>query len=38
MHGGEVRTFVMGFPFETIFLQEERDALMKQILNFFTEK
>ncbi len=38
MHGGEVRTFVMGFPFETIFLQEERDALMKQILNFLLKK
>lgn len=38
MHNGEVRTFVMGFPFETIISQEERDALMKQILNFLLKK
>ncbi len=34
MHRGEVRSFVMGFPFETIMSQDERDELMKQILNF----
>lgn len=34
MHRGEVRSFVMGFPFETIISQEERDELMKQVLNF----
>ena len=38
MHRGEVRNFVMGFPFETIMLQEERDALMKQILDFLLKK
>jgi hypothetical protein len=38
MHRGEVRSFVMGFPFETIMLQEERDALMKQILDFLLKK
>ena len=38
MHRGEVRSFVMGFPFETILLQEERDALMKQILDFLLKK
>jgi len=38
MHRGEVRTFVMGFPFETILLQDERDALMKQILEFLLKK
>lgn len=38
MHNGEVRTFIMGFPFETIISQEERDVLMKQILNFLLKK
>lgn len=38
MHRGEVRSFVMGFPFETIISQEERDTLMKQILNFLMTK
>ncbi len=37
MHRGEVRSFVMGFPFETIISQEERDELMKQILNFLLQ-
>ncbi|MHC1732307.1 MAG: xanthan lyase [Bacteroidales bacterium] len=34
MHRGDVRSFIMGFPFETIILKAERDALMKQILDF----
>ena len=34
MHGGDMRCFVMGFPFETIILPEERDKLMRQILDF----
>ena len=38
MHRGDVRSFVMGFPFETIKLQSERDALMKQILDFLLKK
>jgi hypothetical protein len=38
MHRGDVRSFVMGFPFETIILKAERDALMKQILDFLLEK
>lgn len=38
MHNGEVRAFIMGFPFETIISQEERDVLMKQILNFLLKK
>ncbi|MDX9729296.1 MAG: xanthan lyase, partial [Bacteroidales bacterium] len=38
MHRGDVRSFVMGFPFETIILQEERDALMKQIIDFLLKK
>lgn len=38
MHGGDQRCFIMGFPFETIILQEERDELMNQILDFLLEK
>ncbi|MDM8001343.1 MAG: hypothetical protein QUS66_00305 [Bacteroidota bacterium] len=38
MYSGEVRSFVMGFPFETILLQGERDILMKQILDFLLKK
>ncbi len=38
MYRGEVRSFVMGFPFETVLLQDERDALMKQILDFLLKK
>lgn len=38
MHRGEVRSFVMGFPFETIITQDERDRLMKQILDFLLKE
>ena len=38
MHRGEVRNFVMGFPFETIISRSERDNLMKQILDFLQKK
>ncbi len=38
IHRGDVRTVVMGFPFETIILQSDRDALMKQILDFLLKK
>jgi hypothetical protein len=38
MHEGDMRTFVMGFPFETVISQAERDALMKQILEFLLKK
>lgn len=38
IHGGEVKAVVAGFPFETILLQEERDRLMKQILDFILKK
>jgi hypothetical protein len=38
MNRGEVRSLVMGFPFETIMSKEERDLLMKQILSFLLEK
>ncbi|HMT68117.1 MAG TPA: fibronectin type III domain-containing protein, partial [Bacteroidales bacterium] len=34
MYTGDVRSFVMGFPFETIISRKERDELMKQILDF----
>ena len=32
------RTFVAGFPFETINSAGERNALMKDVLNFFNNK
>jgi predicted P-loop ATPase/GTPase len=38
MHNGEVRAVVTGFPFETVTSQEERDRLMKQILDFILKK
>jgi len=38
MHRGAVRSFVIGFPFETVISQEERDALMRQILDFLLKK
>lgn len=38
MHRGEVRSVVTGFPFETVLSQEERDRLMKQILDFILKK
>jgi len=38
MHRGEVRSVVTGFPFETVTSQEERDRLMKQILDFILQK
>lgn len=34
MHRGKVRTVVLGFPFETMIHDYERDDLMKQILDF----
>lgn len=33
--GGAAKTFAMGFPFETIVSEKERNLLMKQILDFF---
>ena len=36
--GAEYRTMIMGFPFEAIHESEERDALMRGILNFLSEK
>ena len=35
---GKVRTVVMGFPFEIIVSQHERDMLMKQVLDFLLAK
>jgi RNase H-fold protein (predicted Holliday junction resolvase) len=29
------RTVVIGFPFETIKTDKERNSLMRQVLNFF---
>jgi hypothetical protein len=36
--GVDYRTMIMGFPFEAIREAEERDALMRGILNFLSEK
>ena len=36
--GTDYRTMIMGFPFEAIREAEERDALMRGILNFLSEK
>lgn len=33
--GGNYRTVVIGFPFETITTSQQRDSLMKQVLSFF---
>lgn len=35
---GNGRTFVMGFPFETLQTQRERDRLMHDILHFLTKR
>ena len=35
---GKVRTMVMGFPFEIIISQQERDKLMKQVLDYLLAK
>jgi hypothetical protein len=35
---GKTRVISMGFPFETVLTQDERDNLMKNILNFLLEK
>ncbi|WP_430811247.1 MULTISPECIES: hypothetical protein [unclassified Carboxylicivirga] len=38
LYDGNYKTIVMGFPFETVMGEREREALMKQILNFFYQK
>ena len=35
---GAAKTFAMGFPFETIIEEKERNLLMKQILDFFEKE
>jgi hypothetical protein len=35
---GKPGTVVLGFPFETISSPEERDELMRQVLNFLIKK
>jgi len=32
---GTYKTVILGFPFETIMSEEERDSLMKQLMDFF---
>ena len=33
-YNGKYRTFVAGFPFETILEREERDMMMAEVLKF----
>ena len=35
IYNGTYKTVILGFPFETIMSNTERDALMKDILDFF---
>ncbi|WP_430814834.1 hypothetical protein [Carboxylicivirga sp. RSCT41] len=35
LYNGEYKTVILGFPFETVMNEKERDKLMKQILTFF---
>jgi len=35
LYRGKYRTIILGFPFETIINEQQRNFLMKQILNFF---
>ncbi|WP_290540675.1 xanthan lyase [Alistipes sp.] len=35
---GDYKTFVMGYPFESIRSEEQRSLLMKRILDFFNDK
>lgn len=37
-NGTDYRTFVMGFPFETILDEEQRNALMRGVLNYLSER
>jgi hypothetical protein len=38
IYRGKPGSVVLGFPFETIVSPEERDELMRQVLNFLTKK
>lgn len=33
-HAGDYKTVIMGFPFESIIEQKQRDYLMKMVLEF----
>ena len=35
---GDYRTFVMGFPFESIESEDDRASIMASILKFFSDK
>ncbi|MBK3516731.1 golvesin C-terminal-like domain-containing protein [Carboxylicivirga marina] len=35
LYNGEYKTIILGFPFETIKSEKERDGMMNQILKFF---
>jgi hypothetical protein len=37
-NGTKYRTFVMGFPFETIMDEQQRHILMRGVLNFLSER
>ena len=37
-NGEKYRTFVMGFPFETIMDEEERNSLMRGVLEYLSER
>ncbi|WP_439181762.1 golvesin C-terminal-like domain-containing protein [Carboxylicivirga taeanensis] len=38
LYNGQYKTVILGFPFETIMGEAERERLMKQILEFFYNK
>ncbi|MFO7575416.1 MAG: fibronectin type III domain-containing protein [Bacteroidales bacterium] len=38
MYRGEYSTVILGFPFETLIDADERDRLMKQVLDFFKRR
>jgi hypothetical protein len=35
LYSGKYRTIILGFPFETIISEQQRNIFMRQILNFF---
>lgn len=38
MYNGDYKTVIMGFPFEAIIAEKERDKLMQQVLEYFYRK
>lgn len=36
-YSGNYKTVVLGFPFETVTCQKQRDSMMKEVLTFFKE-